>query len=182
MVYKVTDETINGIANAIRTKTGSDEVIQVQDFATEILNIETGENTVAAAASARDAEVSAISAASSAQAAKESAAKVVSSVERINDCLLEVEENAKSAVDSAANAESKFNYAVEMVENLEGFNSEAWAVGTRNGEEITSEDVAYQNNSKYWASVARDAVENFQFGNGTANVFATATLVEEVTT
>ena len=69
MAYKVTEETINGIANAIRAQSNSTEDIKVEDFAEAILSIETGENTASAAQSAKDAEVSAISAASSAIAA-----------------------------------------------------------------------------------------------------------------
>lgn len=38
-------------------------------------------------------------------------------------------------------------------------NSEAWAVGERNGIPVASDDETYHNNSEYWASVAADLVE-----------------------
>ena len=82
MAYKVTEETINGIANAIRAQSNSTEDIKVEDFAEAILSIETGENTASAAQSAKDAEVSAISAASSAIAAAESAGEVALGIEK----------------------------------------------------------------------------------------------------
>lgn len=230
MVYKVTEETITGIANAIRAKTNSTEEIKVQDFAEEILNIETGENTISAAQSARDAEASAISAASSAQAAKESAAMVATEVDTAKSWATgegavdgdetyqnnakyysevaqqhaddadsyraEVAANADAAKVSAENAAASeaaaaqlrdetnqnLDHAIEMVQNLEGFNSEAWAVGTRNGIEVTDGDPTYQNNSKYWSDITRATAADFQANVGAFNILATATVVEEVTT
>lgn len=38
-------------------------------------------------------------------------------------------------------------------------NSEAWAVGERNGIPVASDDETYNNNSKYWATIAGDMVE-----------------------
>lgn len=38
-------------------------------------------------------------------------------------------------------------------------NSEAWAVGERNGIPVASDDETHHNNSKYWATVAGDMVE-----------------------
>lgn len=67
MVYKVKEETITEIANAIRAKTNLTGDIKVQNFAEEILNIKAGENTISAEKSARDAEASAISAKTHAQ-------------------------------------------------------------------------------------------------------------------
>lgn len=37
-------------------------------------------------------------------------------------------------------------------------NSEAWAVGTRNGVNVTSADETYHNNAKYYAQVAKSAI------------------------
>lgn len=233
MVYKVKEETIESIANAIRTKRNSTEDIQVEDFAAEILNIETGENTTSAAQSARDAEASAISAASSAQAAKEDAAdsaegaltseawavgkrlgkdvpvgheayqnnakyyseiagghegiakecadKAIAS--EVNAKISEKNASASEAAAKASEEQSKANLdrTQYLLENVEGFNSEAWAVGTRNGVEVGSYDETYQNNAKYWSDTARATVKDFQASTGTANILATATLVEEVT-
>lgn len=229
MVYKVTEETITGIANAIRSKTNSTDNIAVQDFAAEILNIETGENTTSAAQSARNAEASAISAASSAQAAKESAAfvakgigdaqtwatgegakegdeayrnnakyysevarqhseeadyyraEVASNTEFARTCADESAASAAVAKESEYTTKENLDYAIEIVQNLEGFNSEAWAVGTRNRITVTEDDVTYKNNSKYWSDTARATVSDFQANVGVSNVLVTATVMEEVT-
>lgn len=37
--------------------------------------------------------------------------------------------------------------------------SEAWAVGTRNGVDVTSGDETYDNNSKYWAEQAASVIQ-----------------------
>lgn len=47
------------------------------------------------------------------------------------------------------------NALMDMAEH----NSEAFAVGERNGVPVGADDVTYHNNSKYWASFAADAVE-----------------------
>lgn len=179
MVYKVTEETINGIANAIRTKTNSEEEIQVQDFAAAILNIETGENTASAAQSAKNAEASAISAASNAQFAKESAELAAESIELVIASAGDVIVSATAVKESEEKIEKNLDYTIDLVQNLEGFNSEAWAVGTRNGAEVGSNDSTYQNNSKHWSDVAKDAVMDFQSKVDLINVFATATVLEE---
>lgn len=179
MVYKVTEETINGIANAIRTKTNSDEEIQVADFAAEILNIETGENTASAAQSARNAEASAISAASSAQFAKESA-EITAAL--INEAMIDasdVSAAAEMVKESEERIEENLNYTIDMVQNLEGFTSEAWAAGTKNGVPVDENDASYQNNSKYWSDRANEMVTIFQSKIDAINVFATATILEE---
>lgn len=41
--------------------------------------------------------------------------------------------------------------------------SEAWAVGTRNGSAVLPEDETYDNNSKYWASKAHEDSENIDY-------------------
>lgn len=114
MIYKVKEETITEIANAIRAKTNSTEDIQVQNFAEEILNIKTGENTILAAKSARDAEASAISAQTHAQFA--------------SDCIEQIAVDAKKSEDAA--------------------------------------------------TIAINAVSDFQANVGVSNVFVTATVVE----
>lgn len=73
MVYKVTEETVTGIANAIRIQTNSTDDIKVEDFADEILSIKTVRDAEAAAKSALKAEGYKNSAESSATAAAESA-------------------------------------------------------------------------------------------------------------
>lgn len=214
MAYKVTEETINGIANAIRAQSNSTEDIKVEDFAEAILSIETGENTASAAQSAKDAEVSAISAASSAIAAAERAGEVALGIEKsklwaTGEGAVEGDETyennakyyskvaqqhsdtakgfAENAAASAATAKQykdatkeNLDHAIDMVQNLEGFNSEAWAVGTRNAIEVAETDITYHNNSKYWALQANATVTDFQANVGVSNVLVIATVEEEV--
>ena len=75
MIYKIQDTTLEGIANAIKAKSGTDKKIQVEDFEYEILNIDTGENTASAAESAKNAKDSADSANTSELAAAEHAGR-----------------------------------------------------------------------------------------------------------
>ena len=234
MVYKVKEETIDGIANAIRAKNKSTKDIKVEDFAAEILNIETGENTVAASQSARDAEVSAISAASSAQSAMEDAESAAAHVEsskawaigvrndvEVSDGDETFENNAKyyseiagtlsvntktyldSAIDKANEAASFANDAansakeakecetktkenldssIKIIEDMEGFTSESWAIGTKNGIPVEEGDETYNNNAKYWSQVAKDIIKDFHANGGVANIFVQAVVTEEEST
>lgn len=45
----------------------------------------------------------------------------------------------------------------EALLDMAQHNSEAWAVGTRNGAAVSSSDETYQNNSKYYATEAEAA-------------------------
>lgn len=47
----------------------------------------------------------------------------------------------------------------DILEDIYEHNSEAWAVGERNGVPVSSTDPTNHNNSKYWASFAADAAE-----------------------
>ena len=146
MYYKVKDETISDIAEAIRTKNGVEGEIKVEDFAPSILALETGENTDAAAKSADEAKASSISAESSAQAAADSAGAAAKSSIEAKESLEIIEAREERAVISEGKA------------NESRLIAESWAVGTRDGVEVTSEDMAYQNNAKYWADMASDIV------------------------
>lgn len=55
--------------------------------------------------------------------------------------------SANSATASASSATTARNKALD---------AEAWAVGQRNGTDVSSSDVTYHNNSKYWAERAAD--------------------------
>ena len=86
MSYVIKQETLDGIADAIRLKTGTDADIQAEDFESAILSIRTCEDThttkeyaKAAAESAKASEASAESADSSALAASEAAGRAASS-------------------------------------------------------------------------------------------------------
>lgn len=147
MGYKIKEETLEDIADAIRVKSGTTGGIQAEQFAQAILNLETGENTEAAAESARAAASSATSALSSATAAAESAGASASSAAN------------GAASETAAAASKDAAAASEAAAAISESNSEAWAVGTRNGTDVTSEDESYNNNAKYWAQFAKDVVK-----------------------
>lgn len=54
--------------------------------------------------------------------------------------------------------------AVESAENAADSesNAEAWAVGERGGVPVSSDDVTYENNSKYYSEIAADAWDNIE--------------------
>lgn len=98
MIYKIQDTTLEGIANAIRAKSGTEEEIQVEDFEYAILNIDTGENTTLAAESAKRAKESADSANTSELAAAEHAGRAA-----VSEANAKTSENeAKAAAATAA--------------------------------------------------------------------------------
>lgn len=179
MVYKVKEETIAGIANAIRTKTNSTEDIQMEDFAAEILNIETGENTASAAQSAIDAANSANnayiykeSAGKSAKDAADSAEEAAKMADESKEWAVGETESAKYYADEAAkeaqSAQDSYvgsvgvgqyilNLQTEIVGTIstaQGFTAEAWAIGTKNGAAVVDGDPQYNNNAKYYVGEA----------------------------
>ena len=103
------------------------------------------EKANAAATSAQNAassETSANNANASAQTAKTNAESAKTAAE-----------NAKtSAESSASSAETSAQNAAQDAED-----AEAWAVGQRNGVNVTSTDPAYQNNAKYYKDLAQAA-------------------------
>lgn len=54
--------------------------------------------------------------------------------------------------------------AIITLAREEQYNAEAWAVGTKNGIDVTSEDEQYNNHAKYWAEQAEAAAESFAGG------------------
>lgn len=169
MYYKVKEETIQDISDAIRTKSGASGEIQVQDFAQAILNLETNENIVAAEQSAIAAAGSAISAESSALAAAESAgAAATSYIKAVEDTTTIYENTAQSANEAATSAEKSAISAEESEisaskSDASALDSEAWAVGQRNGVDVLSDDATYQNSAKYWAGQAYNIVNLEEF-------------------
>lgn len=164
MYYKVKEETIQDISNAIKTKSGNIGDIQVKDFAQEILGLETNENTIAAEQSAISAAGSAISAETSAKAASESAgAAAASAAEAIEETTIIAATAAQSANDAEVSASASESSAIASNESAESaklssFNSEAWSSGTRNGIDVSPDDITYHNNSKYWYEQAFNVV------------------------
>ena len=141
MYYRLKEETIDDIADAIREKSGTVGEIQPENFASAIRSLEIGENTNSAAESANAAAASAASAQSSALAASERAGSVANNAAIASNSsasALESEQNASVSEDNAKNS---------------ALDSEAWAIGTRNGTAVGSEDETYHNNARYWANL-----------------------------
>ena len=204
MVYKVTEETITGIANAIRTQTNSTEDIQVEDFAEEILSIKTVKDAEAAAKSALEAEGYMVSAQSSATAAAESAEEAAASAadslrkaDEAKEWAVGETESAKYYADEAAkeanNADSSYhdtyeiaNYVLELkaeVENTistaQGFTAEAWANGTKDGVAVGENDPQYNKHAWYWAQQAEAFANEIAKVAAAGNIFAEASLIDE---
>ena len=153
MYYRVEENTIEDIADAIRTQSGASGDIKVEDFAQAILSLDIGEDTNSAAESASKAAASAVSAASSATAASEISGNMASMQENTKQFADNAEQSAQESVSSAqASAQS----AAES--NTHCIDSEAWAVGKRSGVDVDAEDITYQNNAKYWAEFAKETV------------------------
>lgn len=162
MGYKIKEETLEDIADAIRVKSGTTGDIQAEQFAQAILNLETGENTEEAAESARAAASSAASALSSATAAAESAGASASSAANVavSEVAAAASKDAAAASEEAAAASKDAATASKTAAAISESNSEAWAIGTRNGIPVTSEDETYHNSAKYWALNTKE-VEDF---------------------
>lgn len=153
MGYKIKEETLEGIADAIRAKSGLSGDIQTEQFAQAILDLNVGENTDEAAESARAAASSAASASSSALAAAESAGESANSA---TDAL-KSEEAAAASADAAAKSASAAAESEKAAAESE-FSAEAWAIGTRKGVDVESDDETYNNNAKYWAYYTKELV------------------------
>lgn len=76
---------------------------------------------------------------------------------------------ANAASGSAATAVASETAAAGSEEN-----AEAWAVGERDGEPVTSGDVTYHNNSKYYAGEAADSASNASTSETNAGLSETA--------
>ena len=133
MIYKIQDTTLEGIANAIRAKGGTNEEIQVEDFEYAILNIETGENTTLAAESARKAEKSADHAKTSELAA------------------------AKEAGYAAISEDNAEAWATGMI--TEYVVDENGNITFHESTPVSEYHPAYENNSKHWSDEAKAAAE-----------------------
>lgn len=166
MVYKVKEETIDGIANAIRAKTNSEEDIKVEDFAEEILNIETGENTTAAAESARDALKYSINAESSAAAASNSAFAASRSASVCNK-MADISENWAIGEENSAKyyAEQSESFAIGENDSSKYYSEEskAWAIGIKNDSDVGSSDAQYENSAKYYAEKSGMILESIEY-------------------
>lgn len=97
--------------------------------------------------------------------------------------ILEVANSAKDIADEAyEKAETAQDSAKSYAEE-----SEAWAVGQRDGEDVPSTDETYHNNSKFWAEMAEQGAEDSGYAwfevdesDGEMYVTITANLDSEV--
>lgn len=78
-------------------------------------------------------------------------------VEAMNSAVAAAEESAGEAQDAADRAEASAEEA-EQIATEAVLDAEAYAAGTRNGVPVTSGDVAYENNAKYYAEEAAGCV------------------------
>lgn len=134
-----------------------------------------------ASQSAQSASQSATDAETAKGTAQQAATDAQTAQASAQDYAQSAQQSAQSASQAAQNAESAKNTAVDAVDGfaagaqqaLDGVNqagnnwkslaqaraldSEAYALGTRGGEDVGSSDPAYHNNAKYYAESARDA-------------------------
>lgn len=93
---------------------------------------------------------------------------------------LNSKEIAVSAKNDTINAKDITVEAKETTVNAKNIaidqarNSEAWAVGQRNGVNVQSIDVAYHNNAKYYAERAGIAKNDAEYAKQLANTFSTS--------
>ena len=111
-----------------------------------------------AADSATDAAASEGNAAGSATAAAGSATAAAGSATAAASSATAAATSAGNAALSATDAEDSAEDAADSAED-----AEAWAVGQRNGTDVTSGDETYENNAKHYAEVAADTVTNGWF-------------------
>ena len=139
------------IAAAIEAGTKADAAITAAETATAAA--ETATNAKTAAENANAAAESAKSAAESAKTSAESAkATAVNSANTATNAKTAAENAKTSAESSASNAETSAQNAAQDAED-----AEAWAVGKRNGVNVSTTDPAYQNNAKYYKDLAQAA-------------------------
>lgn len=94
-------------------------------------------------------------AAGSADAAQQSSATASAKAIEASTAAYNAKNSENSAEYSAINAAASVAAAQEKT-----YDSEAWAIGTRDGVPIDEEDPAYHNNSKYYAELGSDVIDD----------------------
>lgn len=105
---------------------------------------------------ASTAQTAAANASESAQDAESYATQAGSSASAAHADMLNAAQSASNAATSESNAStsaSNANTSALTAQN-HALDAEAWAVGQRNGTDVSSSDVTYDNNSKYYAQAA----------------------------
>ena len=139
------------IAAAIEAGKKVDAAIAATETATTAA--ETATNAKTDAENAKAAAESAKSAAESAKTSAESAKTTAVNSANTATNAKTAAENAKiSAENSASSSETSAQNAAQDAED-----AEAWAVGQRNGVNVSTTDPAYQNNAKYYKDLAQSA-------------------------
>lgn len=102
---------------------------------------------------AQSANAKATEAASSASTASTKATQAAASATSASDSASTATTKANEASQSASTATTKASEAASSAtaSSNSKLDSEAWAVGTRNGQAVPSTDPTYHNNSKYWS-------------------------------
>lgn len=153
--FNVLAETLAEIVKALPNIQNADKYAQAAaKSATQAANSEAAAKASeqAAATSKTQAATSASNSAAAAQNSSKSAAAAKASADAAAASQQLATTNAQAANDAAASA-------TVAAANAEGAaqDSEAWSVGTRNGQVVPASDETHNNNSKYWAQQAAAA-------------------------
>ena len=144
------------------------EVPDIINFAREAAE-RAGESADAAALSESNAAASATAAANSATSAATSESNASASA----TAAAESEDNAKNSETAASNSETAAANSATAAANsatsasTSKSDSEAYAIGERNGSAVPSTDPTYHNNSKYYSEVAQQAAAGGLIPQGT---------------
>lgn len=152
------------IAAAVEAGAKADQAIQAAQQATEAAS-SASQSQEAAASSAQ----SAFQSADTASSAASSAASAKTAAESAQEAAQAAKESAASSASAAAqDAQSATQAAAAAMQDAD--DSEAWAVGKRNGADVPSTDPAYHNNAKYYKDQAQavvgDKVDSFNGRTG----------------
>ena len=153
--FNLLAETLAEIVKALPNIQNADKYAQAAaNSATQAANSETAAKTSAqaAAASATSARGSAAAASADAQGAATHAQTANNAATAAEASAQAADTHAQTAGDAAESAAAAATSADESAQN-----SEAWAVGTRNGQAVPASDETHNNNSKYWAQQAAAA-------------------------
>ena len=127
-----------------------------------------GASATAAAVSEANAATSEDNAESYAASASTSATNAAASETNAAQSETNASTHASAASTSATNAATSATNAATSEANAEesAEDSEAWAVGQRDGVDVSSSDETYHNNAKYWAEQAAGTVSGVASFNG----------------
>lgn len=158
--------TREGSPDAIRPSASTDNSKYYSEQAKGWATGEGSHSDESAKKFAIDADNSAQAALASEQAAKasedaafasEQAAKASEDAALVSEQAAQTAQSlAEDAQRAAETAQSKAETAQHKTEDMSD-ESEAWAIGTRNGEPVDQDDPTYHNNSKYYSEFARQA-------------------------